>query len=222
VSRVLVRRSIGAAVSVLMVSAVSSAKAQDCASAPLLGGRAAAGLAVAHSSGESDAGASIAAGIGAGLRASGAYRAARIDDVDRLRHEARLELSRPFSLGWIGLCPVAGASYGRLSTDRSGSQGQVTTRESWAGAEIGRVVALPHALAMTPFLQPMLVRRAVSWRSTDAGWIVVDDATATSAQLWLGLSLATRRNAAIARFRPAAGGRSGELELGVVTSFRGR
>jgi hypothetical protein len=201
----------------LVLGAVQSAEAQDCASSPLLGGRAAAGLALAHSSGERDVGASVTAGVASLMRVSGAYRAARIDDVDRLRHEGRLEVSRPLALGWVALCPVAGSSYARLSTDRTGSEGQVTTREAWAGAEIGRSLALPRDLALTPFVQPMLVRRAVRWRSTEAAWQVEDDWAATSAQMWLGLSLATRRGAAIARYRPAGSGRTGELELGLVS-----
>jgi hypothetical protein len=220
-SRLRVLRPMAAA-GVMLLGAASSAMAQECASSPLLGGRAAAGLAVARSSGESGAGASLAAGVGSSFRVSGAYRAARIDDVDRLRHEGRAELSRPMSLGPVALCPVAGGSYARLSTDRSGSQGRVSTREAWAGAEVGHAVALPRGLALTPFVQPMLVRRAVSWRSTEATWEVVDNSAATSAQLWLGMSLATRRNAAIARYRPAGNGRMGEIEVGVASRLGGR
>jgi len=211
------RRAIAAAAGVLMLGAVSSAAAQECASAPLLGGRAAAGLAVAHASDESSGEVSVIAGLGSRVRATGSYRATRLDDVDRLRHEGRLAAARPFAVRSLALCPVAGASYARLSTDRTGAVGQVTTREAWAGAELGRTIALPHAFALMPFVQPMVVRRSVSWRSTEAGWAVVDDEAATSAQLWLGMSLATRRSAAIARFRPGSNGRRAEIELGVVS-----
>jgi len=212
----------GAAAAALMITPASRLAAQDCVSAPLLGGRAAAGLAVARSTDESAAGASVTAGAGSALRVTGAYRATRLDNVDRLQHEGRVEGGYALSQGALSFCPVAGASYARLTTSRSASEGLVTTRELYAGSEVSHTLALPHALALTPFVEPVVVRRAASWRSTEGAWVVDERDSQTKAELLLGLSLATRHSAAIARFRPASGGRSSEVQLGVVTRLARR
>ena len=220
-TRLTLMRSVCAAL-LSVVAAASTSFAQECAATPLLGGRASAGLSVGHASQESAGAASVTAAVGARLRVSGTYRATRLEDVDRLRHEGDVQATLPMSWHAFALCPAAGASAARLSTDRSGVAGRVTTRDGWIGAEVSRSVSLPHALALTPFVQPMLVRRAVSWRSSQGGWIVDDHESRTSGQTWLGVSLATRRNAAIARLRSASGGAPSEMEIGVVTRLGGR
>jgi hypothetical protein len=215
-------RSIAVTLSVIIVGVAPRLAAQDCASAPLLGGRAAAGVSLSRSmDDERAAAASLTAGVGAQLRLSGTYRATRLEQVDRLRHEGRLEISRPVAVPTamraVSLCPLAGASLARLATERSGTQGRVTTREAWLGAELSHSLALRPALALTPFVQPMLLRRAIAWRSTETAWVVVDRPVTTTGQVWLGLSVATPRAAVIARARPSAGGEAGELALGVAT-----
>lgn len=213
-------RCAAAAVASLLLGVVPRLAAQDCASAPLLGARAAAGLELARSlENESAASASFTAALGYRFRLSGGYRATRLDEVDRLQRAVRVEGSLPIAFRSMVVCPVAGMSYGRLSTERSGRQGQVTTRVSWLGAELGRAVALNHALALTPFVQPLLARRDVGWRSAEAGWVIDDSDTNLEGQLWMGVTLATSRNAIIARFRPSTSGQSGEFSLGAITTF---
>jgi hypothetical protein len=212
-----------ATVSALVLGAAPRSAAQDCAAAPLLGARVAAGVSLSRSvDDERAAAASVNGRVGAGMRLSGTYRATRLDQIDRLRHEGRIELSRPVtftSIPAVSFCPVAGVSQARLSTERSETAGWVRTREVWLGTEIAHSHALRPALHLTPFVQPLLVRRSIAWRSTEATWMVVDRPVTASAQLWLGLSLATARAAVIARARPSTGGEAGELAIGVVTRF---
>ena len=218
---------ISAAVSMLLLGAAPRLAAEDCAASPLLAGRAAASVAIARvSPDERAASASLATPLYRSLQVEGAYRATRLGDVDRLRHEGRAELSFPVSLGaslaGVSVCPSAGAGYARLSTSRLGTQGEVTTREQWVGLELSHALPAWHALRLTPFVQPMLVHRFTAWRSTSSSWVLRDDAATTDGEAWLGLSLATGRTAVITRFLPSLGGRPGQLGVSVLRSFGNR
>jgi hypothetical protein len=136
-----------------------------------------------------------------------------------LTHEGRVAASVPVSLASFDLCPTVGAGYMRLSTAGATTEGQVTTREVRIGAAVGRPFALDRAVRVTPFVEPMFVRRSVSWESVDASWRVLADGSSEEAQLWLGVAVARSRNAVVARFRPKLGTDPAEFGVGVVAAF---
>ena len=213
------RRRFGVAAAAVLVAVATTARAQDCVTRPLLGRRMAAGADVSHSSGgETGFAASLTGRVIDRVRLTGAYQRTRLDEVDHLAHEARFTLSAPFTAAGLELCPSAGYGYRRLSTQQSTTDGRVSTREMFVGASLSRSFAMGRSSRLTPFIEPVLVRRNVTWESIDA-WLVEGDDRRSQVDLWLGTSLTTSRGALIARFR--AGNGSG-FALGVVTGFGGR
>jgi hypothetical protein len=201
----------------------AAARAQDCASAPLLGGRVAAGAELSHSTlGETGLGASLNGRVIGTLRVGGAYRATRLDDVDRLAHQGSVLISAPVSLAGFDVCPIAGAAYSHLATDRSTMRGYVVTREERAGLSLARRFAVTRAGNITPFVEPIVVSRRVSWESVDTGWRIAGVESARETQLWLGVSLATSRSAVVTRFRPKRASAPQEAEIGIVTALGSR
>jgi hypothetical protein len=204
----------------LLAGAGAAAGAQDCAPTPLFGRRIAAGAQVSHSTlGETGFGALLTGRVAGPLRLDGAYMATRVNDVDRLAQGGRIALSAPVALASFELCPTASIGYSHLSTSTSTTEGRVTTRESRLGTSIGRAFTLAHAARITPFVEPTLVRRRVSWESVDSSWRVSSADAANQTQLWLGVSVATSRSAVVARFRPKRGEEPREIGVGIVTAF---
>jgi hypothetical protein len=199
----------------MVFTAALTAGAQECATMPLLGRRVAVGADVSHSSvGETGFAASITGRVADRVRLSGAYQATRLDDVDDLAHEGRLTVSAPVGLGRYDVCPSAGLGYRRLMTEQSSTQGRVTTREAFIGASIGRAFSAGRGSHVTPFIEPLLVHRSVTWESIES-WLITGDKERDEVQLWFGASLTTPRGAVIGRLRPVGGTR--ELSLGFVT-----
>jgi hypothetical protein len=198
----------------------NTAYAGDCAPMPLLEHRAAVGVEMSHSTlGETGASALLGAHVVGPIEVGGAYQATRLTDVDRLQHEGRFELSAPVGFAGIDVCPMAGVGYARLTTDKAGTQGNVTTRDSRVGASASHSFEFPHGTHFTPFMQSMLVRRNVSWKSTDGTWRVSDRESSHVTEYWVGFSFATARSAFVTRFRPSHGAEPGEFGIGVVTVF---
>ena len=192
---------------------------QDCASAPLLERRAALGVEMSHSLGETGTSAWLGAHLVGPLEIGSAYRATRLADVDRLQHEGSLELSAPVGFAGIDFCPIAGFGYAHLTTDKAEMHGHVGTTESRIGGSVSHSFELSHAVRVTPFVQPMFVRQNVSWESVDGDWRVSDQSSSRAVQYWFGISLATSRSAVVARLRPARGQERREFSIGVVTAF---
>ena len=219
-SRIARLRPTAAALAALLLGVAPRLAAQDCATSPLLGGRVSAGVGLARSTDRvSAASASAELRLAHDLRLGGSYRATRLGDVDQLQHEGRAELSLPLSFVALDACPIVGGGYARLTTDRAGTQGEVTTRELRLGVALARTLPTRRAVRFTPFVQPMLVRRTVAWRSTSGAWVVRDDVRTTDGQLWLGLTLASTRNAVVARFLPSGAEHASELGVSIVRSF---
>jgi hypothetical protein len=186
---------------------------------PLLGGRFAATADVSHSTlGETGFGASLNGRVAGSLRLGGAYHATRLDDVDRLAHQGRVTVSMPVLVGKLDVCPLASGGYARLTTERSSTQGRVATREFRLGATVGHGFAVARGMQLTPFVEPVLVRRNVLWESIDA-WTVDGETAAREGQVWLGASLSTPRSGFVMRYRPKTGSGPHELALGFVTAF---
>ena len=198
----------------------STAYAGDCAPMPLLEHRAAMGLEMSHSNvGETGASAMLGAHIAGPFEIGGAYQATRLTDVDRLQHGGRLELSAPVDFVGIELCPMVGAGYAHLTTDKSSMHGHVTTRDARTGLSVSHSFEFAHDTRVAPFVQPMIVRRNVSWESIDGTWHVSDRESSTVTQYWFGVSVAMARTAVVARFRPTRGDEPQEFGIGVVTAF---
>jgi len=206
--------------STLLIGIASVARGQDCASAPLLGKRIAAGAEYWHSTlGETSVGASLVGRVVGRVRLSGAYEATRLDNVARLENEGRVVVSAPVSFSGFDVCPAAGASYAHLTTDKSGTAGSVVTHETQFGTSVGRSFPLSRNSRVTPFVEPVLVRRNVSWESVDAAWRVSGDDDASETQVWFGASFATSQSAVVVRFRPSRGSEPREFGVGFHRAF---
>ncbi len=212
------RLSIAAA---LLLGSASVAVAQDCPGTPLLGQRISVLGQLSHSAQrDTGLGASVTTNAAGPVRISGAYQATRLADIDHLAHDGRIGLSTAIGVGSVDVCPSIGVGYTRLVTEDQGMNGRVSTREAQLGVSLGKSFALSDARRATPFVEPLLVRRAVSWKSTDdAAWRIAGSGTAWESYLWLGLSVESQRHALIARYRPSIGSQPQAISFGVGVAF---
>lgn len=206
---------------VALLLASGAAGAQECASAPLMGARFATGPQLGRSDGENAYGWFATGAVRGAVRATAGYVAARSSDVGRTAHGGQLELAAATSVRGVEVCPLAGGGLSRLSATLDGTNGRVDTRELWAGASLGHAFAPAAGYRLTPFVQPMLVRRSVDWKSDDsAGWRIADRQSASAAEMWLGVTASTRQLALVARARPGRRDAPAAASLGVRAGLR--
>ena len=208
-------------VAALLLAALP-AVAQDCPTAPLLGRRAAVSASVAHAaSGQSRLGGTLLVRAAGPVRIGAGYGTTRFENIDRLTYDASFDIATAFSGVGLTFCPALGGAFARLAHDpATGLRGQVDTRSGWAGMSIGHAFGMTAGSRMTPFIQPVHIRRHIAWESIDAGgWRVYREDHEWETQLSLGLSLATTRLAVVGRFRPDIEGSGRSFDVAITTAF---